>query len=107
MYALPNVFGVKIKVNRIITIPPEPLELENIAIPNTMVKIPVPSSHLGVGPVVARLLSSVRRDGMIGERNKKHMHASSKSLIFHCHGGGFVAQSSKSHEVYLREWAAR
>ncbi|XP_055306327.1 hormone-sensitive lipase isoform X2 [Sitodiplosis mosellana] len=107
MYALPNVFGVKIKVNRLITIPPEPLELESVAVANTMVKIPVPSSHLGVGPVTARLLSSVRREGMIGERNKKHMHAPSKSLIFHCHGGGFVAQSSKSHEVYLREWAAR
>lgn len=107
MYALPNVFGVKIKVNRLITIPPEPLELENVAIANTMVNIPVPSSHLGVGPVTARLLSSVRRDGMIGERNKKHIQSPSKSLIFHCHGGGFVAQSSKSHEIYLREWAAR
>lgn len=107
MYALPNVFGVKIKVNRLITIPPEPLEMENVQIPNKMVKIPVPSSHLGVGPVTARLLSSVRREGMIGERNKKHIQAPSKSLIFHCHGGGFVAQSSKSHEVYLREWAAR
>lgn len=53
------------------------------------------------------LLSSVRREGMIGERNRKHLHSPSKSLIFHCHGGGFVAQSSKSHEVYLREWAAK
>lgn len=26
-------------------------------------------------------------------------------LLFHCHGGGFVAQSSRSHEVYLREWS--
>ncbi|XP_031621456.1 hormone-sensitive lipase [Contarinia nasturtii] len=107
MYALPNVFGVKVKVNRLITIPPEPLELQSVANPKVMVEIPVPSSHLGVGSVTARLLSSVRRDGMIGERNKKHMHPPSKSLIFHCHGGGFVAQSSKSHEVYLREWAAR
>lgn len=107
MYALPNVFGVKVKVNRLITIPPEPLELEHSSDPKQMVKIPVPSSHLGVGSVTARLLSSVRREGMIGERNKRHMHAPSKSLIFHCHGGGFVAQSSKSHEVYLREWAVR
>lgn len=28
-------------------------------------------------------------------------------LLFHCHGGGFVAQSSKSHEIYLREWAVQ
>jgi len=26
-------------------------------------------------------------------------------LIFHVHGGGFVAQSSFSHEIYLRHWA--
>lgn len=109
MYALSvtTVFGHKIKVNRLITIPPEPLEIASTINPNEMIQIPVPSSHLGVGPVTARLLSNVRREGMIGERNKKQMHPASKSLIFHCHGGGFVAQSSKSHEVYLREWAAR
>lgn len=26
-------------------------------------------------------------------------------LIIHFHGGGFIAQSSASHEVYLRDWA--
>ena len=26
-------------------------------------------------------------------------------LLLHIHGGGFVAQSPKSHEVYLRNWA--
>lgn len=31
----------------------------------------------------------------------------SNKLIFHVHGGAFVAQTSKSHEVYLREWAAK
>lgn len=107
MYALPNVFGVKIKVNRLITIPPEPLEIQSTSDPVEMVQIPIPSSHLGVGSVTARLLSNVRRTGMIGERNKKHIHPPSNSLIFHCHGGGFVAQSSKSHEIYLREWAAQ
>ncbi|EDQ89034.1 uncharacterized protein MONBRDRAFT_25836 [Monosiga brevicollis MX1] len=28
-----------------------------------------------------------------------------RGLIIHCHGGGFVAQSSQSHEMYLRRWA--
>jgi len=28
-----------------------------------------------------------------------------KVLIFHIHGGGFIAQSSASHSVYLKEWA--
>ncbi|KAG8224241.1 hypothetical protein J437_LFUL001620 [Ladona fulva] len=31
----------------------------------------------------------------------------SKGLVIHCHGGGFVAQSSRSHESYLRDWAVR
>lgn len=29
----------------------------------------------------------------------------SPSLIVHIHGGGFVAQTSKSHEPYLKTWA--
>lgn len=29
-----------------------------------------------------------------------------ESLLIHCHGGGFVAQSSRSHEVYLRTWTS-
>jgi hormone-sensitive lipase len=33
-----------------------------------------------------------------------HVNQSS-ALIIHCHGGGFVAQSSRSHEMYLRRWA--
>ncbi|XP_070414056.1 hormone-sensitive lipase isoform X7 [Equus przewalskii] len=29
----------------------------------------------------------------------------SRSLVVHIHGGGFVAQTSKSHEPYLKSWA--
>ncbi|GJQ10540.1 hypothetical protein GpartN1_g2331.t1 [Galdieria partita] len=28
-----------------------------------------------------------------------------KGLVVHIHGGGFIAQSSSSHAVYLKEWA--
>lgn len=105
MYTLPNVFGTKLKVNKLITIPPEPLEIESSLDCEQFVTIPVPSSHLGPGPVTARLLSSTRREGMFGERKKRNIKPQTTSLIFHCHGGGFVAQSSKSHEIYLREWA--
>lgn len=43
---------------------------------------------------------------MLGEKNNGQSQLPpSTKLIFHCHGGGFVAQSSKSHEIYLREWA--
>lgn len=31
----------------------------------------------------------------------------SKHIIFHAHGGGWATQTSKSHDVYLREWAAK
>lgn len=31
----------------------------------------------------------------------------SKYLIFHVHGGGWAAQTSKSHEYYLREWVSK
>lgn len=31
----------------------------------------------------------------------------SESLIIHSHGGGFVAQTSRSHEAYLRTWAVK
>lgn len=44
---------------------------------------------------------------MFGTKNKSPVEPSSKGLIVHCHGGGFVAQSSKSHEGYLRDWAKR
>jgi hormone-sensitive lipase len=29
----------------------------------------------------------------------------SRDLVFHVHGGGFAAQTSKSHASYLRKWA--
>ena len=31
--------------------------------------------------------------------------APSSSIFFHLHGGGFVSQTSKSHETYLKQWA--
>lgn len=31
----------------------------------------------------------------------------SKNLIIHVHGGAFISQTSKAHERYLREWAAK
>lgn len=28
------------------------------------------------------------------------------TMFLHLHGGGFIAQSPDSHEIYLRQWAA-
>jgi len=64
MHTLPSVIGSGIKINKIITIPPEPLTMLNIHT-NELVDIPVPSSHIGPGPVIARLLSFHRRNGMV------------------------------------------
>lgn len=99
-------YSAQIQVNRLVTISPERLEVENAYDPNKMVRIPVPSSHLGIGSVAVRLLSNVRREGMQFKRNKRRIHPMSNCLVFHCHGGGFVAHTSKSHEIYLRGWAA-
>lgn len=63
-------------------------------------------SVLGKKSIPVRLISYVRREGIAGEANSKYpLYPSSRGLLLHCHGGGFVAQSSKSHEVYLRQWA--
>ena len=29
----------------------------------------------------------------------------SDAIFFHMHGGGFIAQTSKSHQSYLRQWS--
>lgn len=106
MHALPNVLGTNISVNRVIDIPTEPLQLPHSDTVDILVDIPVPFSHIGSGPVAARLLSANRRVGMIGEKSHtENAKPPASGLIFHCHGGGFVAQSSKSHELYLRDWA--
>lgn len=33
------------------------------------------------------------------------MAAESDAILFHMHGGGFVSQTSKSHQSYLKMWA--
>ncbi|XP_070068562.1 hormone-sensitive lipase [Drosophila takahashii] len=125
MHKLPSIVGSSIKVNRLIELPAEPLKLprrKDFKAQETstsdvnqnegdddFVEIPVPTAHLGPGlPVSVRLLSAKRRSGMLGEgryRGWNKPTPPSPSILFHCHGGGFVAQSSKSHELYLRDWA--
>lgn len=40
----------------------------------------------------------------LGEAGSKNLAPVADGFIFHCHGGGFVAQSSRSHETYLCQW---
>ncbi|CCD67458.1 Hormone-sensitive lipase [Caenorhabditis elegans] len=69
-----------------------------------MVMVPEPSAHTGPRPVQYRILSTVHREKMSSSALST-THPPSKYLVLHCHGGGYVATSSKSHETYLRQWS--
>lgn len=90
----------KVRVNRLIKVKTEPLKLTN--------GIELPS----IGSIQVRLISAHERDGMIrssgGDKKPKKKSSilpKSKSLLIHAHGGGFIAQSSQSHLLYLNDWA--
>ncbi|RNA00411.1 hormone-sensitive lipase-like, partial [Brachionus plicatilis] len=53
-----------------------------------------------------RILSGEVRQGMLDtiSPNSAAPIGLSKNLILHVHGGGFIAHSSKSHEIYLKPW---
>jgi hormone-sensitive lipase len=99
-------------VNKLITIEPVPFELP-LADGSGQMVISPPSAHTGVGPVMARLISSEYRSGQEVWFNQYGLRfpslktplQKSPYLIIHCHGGGFVAQSSASHQMYLNFWA--
>lgn len=103
MKQVPTVVGHNVAISKIIQIPPEPLTL---TIDNKDIDIPIPTSHIGKRPVQVRLISYEVREGMIGEgQTKNKILPRSRGLLVHCHGGGFIAQSSLSHDSYLRQWA--
>ncbi|KAJ8687129.1 hypothetical protein QAD02_022923 [Eretmocerus hayati] len=103
MLSLPQLVMPSVAINQIITIPPDDLECTTLT--GSVIKIPIPNSHIGKKPIRVRLISSKRRIGMVGSGSVKGQLAEqSECLIIHCHGGGFVAQSSRSHESYLRTW---
>lgn len=89
-----------VKVNKLIKINANTLIIPKVN-SNGFVEIQSP------GLIQARLISSFEREGMFGEKDVKSSNVlpKSKEILFHCHGGGFIAQSSRSHLVYLLEWA--
>lgn len=102
-------FTVKnLEVVRSFDIAPEKLQIPSED--NTeMIDVPIPLSHIGLQPIKCRLLSEKMREGMIGmgfDCATFNIEDSSDSIVIHAHGGGWMSQSSKLHEVYLREWAA-
>lgn len=105
MHHLPSVVAQTVAVSKIIELPPEPLTITHNG---KEIQVPVPNSHIGTKPVRVRLISYEVREGMIGEAaavQKGKAQPPARGLLVHCHGGGFVAQSSRSHESYLRGWA--
>lgn len=91
-------------INQLISIPPEELILPTLD--GGTVSVPIPNSHIGKKPIHVRLLSSKRRLGMVGSGGVGgELHGLCDGLIIHTHGGGFVAQTSRSHEMYLNNWA--
>ena len=103
MKKLPQQLMPSLPVVQVISLPPEPLKIKSLG--GKIINIPVPSAHGPPAPIPVRLLSSKRRPGMPGASDSDPLIPLSNFLIIHCHGGGFVAQDSESHECYLREWA--
>lgn len=105
MKKLPGWVCPKMEVKEEIFIPPEPVSLSS-SDENGSVLIQAPSSHFPPAPVRCLLLSSKRREGQVVNCKKKiRQEKRSSCLLFHCHGGGFIAQNPESHEIYLRHWA--
>lgn len=63
MQKLPNLGAATIAVNRLIAIPPEPIELTKID--GSPITIQVPDVHIGPQTLNVRLLSKVKRQGMV------------------------------------------
>ncbi|XP_066229676.1 hormone-sensitive lipase isoform X1 [Saccopteryx leptura] len=119
--SLANMASATVRVSRLLSLPPEAFEMPLTADPKLMVTISPPSAHTGPGPVLVRLISYDLREGQDSEelsslvksegprslelRPRPQQAPRSRSLVVHIHGGGFVAQTSKSHEPYLKTWA--
>ncbi|KAG8004938.1 Hormone-sensitive lipase, partial [Nibea albiflora] len=111
-----------VQVNITLTLPPVTLRLPLASDPSLTATVSPPIAHWGPGPVHMRLISYELREGQESEEllsfsrtDPPHITASqlpwvqkqprSPWLLIHFHGGGFVAQTSRSHENYLRTWS--
>lgn len=96
---LPQLIGYKVDVNKVFKLPLEPMKVFSPKI-DKFVDVPIPHSHIGPNPVSCRLISAKKRKGMVGERSSNgNLAEPSKYLILHSHGGGWLANSSKSRKL--------
>lgn len=63
MHKLPKFVSPSVSVNRIISIPPEPIELKGVD--GSVITISPPTAHIGLQKLNVRLISKVRRKGMV------------------------------------------
>ncbi|XP_022381015.1 hormone-sensitive lipase isoform X1 [Enhydra lutris kenyoni] len=119
--SLANMTSATVRVSRLLSLPPEAFEMPLIADPKFTVTISPPLAHSGPGPVLVRLISYDLREGQDSKELSNLVKSEgpwslelrpcpqqaprAQSLVVHIHGGGFVAQTSKSHEPYLKSWA--
>nr|XP_056703724.1 hormone-sensitive lipase [Euleptes europaea] len=119
--SLASMASSQVRVSRALSVPPDSFELPLAADPKLTVVITPPVAHSGPGAVQMRLISYELREGQDSEelaslvrpegplalelRWKTKPLPRSPFLVVHFHGGGFVAQTSKSHEPYLKAWA--
>ncbi|KAM8846695.1 hormone-sensitive lipase isoform 3-T3 [Synchiropus picturatus] len=120
--SLTSMTSTQVKVNRALSVPPVPFDLPLAANHQASVTIAPPSAHIGSAPIRMRLISYDLREGQDSETLlslcrseggpislslglKTKRLPSSPCLVVHFHGGGFVAQTSKSHEPYLKSWS--
>uniref|UniRef100_A0A8C9W0Z6 Hormone-sensitive lipase n=1 Tax=Scleropages formosus TaxID=113540 RepID=A0A8C9W0Z6_SCLFO len=116
--SLASMTSTQVRVNRALSVPPVPFDLPLVSDPNLSVTVAPPVAHSGPGPVQMRLISHELREGQDSEELlaisrseglslglKTKRSPRSPCLLVHFHGGGFVAQTSKSHEPYLRSWS--
>ncbi|XP_034017365.1 lipase, hormone-sensitive a [Thalassophryne amazonica] len=111
-----------VQVNITLTVPPVALCLPLASDPSLSATVSPPLAHCGPGAVHLRLISYDLREGQDSEELLAFSRTDpppislsrvpwvqrqplSPLLLIHFHGGGFVAQTSKSHENYLRSWS--
>ncbi|CAF1151653.1 unnamed protein product, partial [Adineta ricciae] len=122
-----------VTVSKYFQIGPEPIELDSIIVPPPTASASVEepkgqvAGTIGAGSdnptgsgsaqpkqlVNVKLLSSQLREGMSElpirkgdlETSATKTLPMSDQILMHVHGGGFIATSSTTHEVYLRPWA--
>ncbi|XP_062996086.1 hormone-sensitive lipase isoform X2 [Elgaria multicarinata webbii] len=119
--SLASMASSQVRLCRALLVPPHSFDLPLVADPTLMVTITPPVAHTGPGVVQMRLISHELREGQDSEELSNFLRPEgplalelrwktkplprSPYLVVHFHGGGFVAQTSKSHEPYLKSWA--